>query len=66
MHWSDIEEIVEHLEDLYGDEEIPEYNLPVLKEMVYSIDEFDDHEVDVDEEVLRQIIEHWIEIRDQK
>ena len=33
MHWSDIEEIAVHLEESHAEEEIPEYNLPYLKEM---------------------------------
>lgn len=63
MHWSDIEEIAERLEEEYSDEEIPEHNLSYLKEMVFSISEFEDHEVEVDDVTLKKVIEHWLEIR---
>ncbi len=63
MHWNDIEEIAEALEDAYSEEEIPEYNLPYLKEMVYSLSQFEDHEIEVDDSILKQIIENWLELR---
>lgn len=66
MHWSDIEEIAVELEDSYAEEEIPEYNLPYLKEMVLSLSSFDDHEVEVEDSTLKQILEHWIDIRSEK
>jgi FeS assembly protein IscX len=64
MHWTDIEEIAEALEENYSDEEIPERNLPYLKEMVLSLSNFEDHEVEVDDDLLNQIIEHWLELRE--
>ncbi|MCP5369104.1 MAG: Fe-S cluster assembly protein IscX [Rickettsiaceae bacterium] len=67
MYWKDITEIVEKLEDLYEQEEIPE-SLEELKEMVLSIDDFegraDDEEVDT--QTLRDILEYWIEVRNNK
>ena len=45
MHWSDVEEIATGLEEAYVEEEIPEYNLGYLKEMVLSLPEFEDQEV---------------------
>jgi len=63
MHWTDIEEVAEALEETYSDEEIPERNLSYLKEMVLSLSNFEDHEVEVDDDLLNQIIEHWLEIR---
>lgn len=42
MHWSDIEEIIAGLEEAYAEEEIPEYDLEYLKEMVLSLAEFED------------------------
>ena len=64
MHWNDIDDIAEKLEENYSDEEIPEYNLPYLKEMVYSLLEFEDHEIEVEDSILKQIIETWLEIRE--
>jgi FeS assembly protein IscX len=63
MHWSDIEDIVEGLEDMYSEEEIPEYDLEYMKEMVLSLPEFEDQEVAVSKEQLKQIAENWLEFR---
>ncbi|MDP5110626.1 MAG: Fe-S cluster assembly protein IscX [Rickettsiaceae bacterium] len=63
MHWSDIEEIIVGLEEAYAEEEIPEYNLEYLKEMVLSLAEFEDQEIEVSEDNLKQIMESWIELR---
>ncbi len=63
MHWNDIEEIVINLEESYEEEEIPEYNLPYLKEMVLSLPNFEDHEVEVSDTIMKQILEHWLEVR---
>ncbi len=64
MHWNDIEEIVENLEETYSDEEIPNENdLLYLKEMVLSLNDFDDHEIEVDQEHLKRIMEYWLELR---
>lgn len=62
MHWSDIEEIIVGLEEAYAEEEIPEYNLEYLKEMVLSLAEFEDQEIEVSEDNLKQIMESWIEL----
>ena len=63
MHWSDIEEIAVQLEESYAEEEIPEYNLEYLKEMVLSLAELEDQEIEVSEDNLKQIMESWIELR---
>ena len=63
MHWSDIEEIASGLEESYSEEEIPEYNLGYLKEMVLSLSHFEDQEVEVSDDCLKQILESWLEIR---
>ena len=63
MHWSDIEEIIAGLEEAYAEEEIPEYDLEYLKEMVLSLAEFEDQEIEVSEDKLKQIAESWIELR---
>lgn len=66
MHWNDIEQIAEALEDNYSEEEIPEHNLLYLTEMVLSLPDFEDHEVEVEDVILKQIIEAWIELRASK
>jgi FeS assembly protein IscX len=63
MHWSDVEEIVEALEETYSEEEIPEYNKSYLVEMVLSLPEFDDHEIEPTDVILKQIIESWLDMR---
>ncbi len=65
MHWNNIESIVESLEDLYGNEDIPENDLPYLHEMVLSIPEFEDSEVEVEEDHLKVILEAWIDFRNE-
>ena len=65
MHWNDIEKITSQLEETYSDEKIPEDNLPYLQEMVLSLPEFEDHEIEVEESRLKQIAEYWIELRNE-
>lgn len=66
MHWSNIEELAVELEESYAEEEIPEYNLSYLKEMVLSLADFEDQEVEVSDDNLKQILESWIEYRVEK
>jgi len=66
MHWSDTQEIVTSLEEIYSDEEIPEYDLSYLKEMILNLSDFDDHEVEVSDDVLNHILEGWLELRNEK
>ncbi|MFK7973419.1 MAG: Fe-S cluster assembly protein IscX [Rickettsiaceae bacterium] len=63
MHWNKIDKITVALEETYHEEEIPEYNLPYLIEMVLSLQNFEDHEVEVEESTLKQILESWIDRR---
>lgn len=66
MHWNDIEEISSALEEAYSEEEIPEYSLEYLEEMVLSLQEFEDQEVEVSKDILEQILEAWLELRSEK
>ena len=44
--WNNIEEIAKNLEETYSEEEIPNENdLAYLKEMVMSLNDFEDHDV---------------------
>ena len=63
MHWNNIEEIAGYLEESYAEEEIPENNLLDLKEMILALPNFEDHEVEVTNFTLNQIIESWIYTR---
>ena len=66
MHWSDIEELVNGLEESYAEEEIPDYSLSYLKEMVLSLSDFEDQEVEVENDHLKKILECWIDLRSEK
>lgn len=66
MHWSDIEELVNGLEESYAEEEIPEYSLDYLKEMVLSLSDFEDQEVEVSDDHLKKILESWIDLRNEQ
>lgn len=64
MNWNNIEEIAKNLEESYSEEEIPNENdLAYLKEMVISLNDFEDHDVEVDDDHLKLIMEYWLELR---
>ncbi len=64
MNWNNIEEIAKNLEESYSEEEIPDENdLASLKEMVMSLNDFEDHDVEVDDDHLKRIMEYWLELR---
>jgi FeS assembly protein IscX len=64
MNWNNIEEIAKNLEETYSEEEIPNENdLAYLKEMVISLNDFEDHDVEVDDDHLKLIMEYWLELR---
>ena len=63
MNIEEIEQIAAALEENYEEEDIPEGNLEEVKEMVLSLNEFDFHEDEITQEVLEQVLEHWLEIR---
>lgn len=66
MHWNDIDAIAQSLEELYSNEDIPENDLPYLHEMVLSIPEFEDNEIEVEDDHLKVILEAWIDFRNEK
>ena len=64
MNWNNIEEIAKNLEETYSEEEIPNENdLAYLKEMVMSLNDFEDHDVEVDDGHLKRIRAYWLELR---
>ncbi|CAF1506085.1 unnamed protein product [Rotaria sp. Silwood2] len=63
MHWNDVDEIAIHLEENYPDEDISELTIQDLEDLVKSLSEFDDHEVETNREVLKEILEAWEELR---
>lgn len=66
MHWRDTDQIVESLEEIYADEDIPEEDLPYLEEMVLSISEFEDREITAEESQLKIILEAWLDYRNNE
>lgn len=63
MHWNDVDEIAMDLEENYPDEDISELLLKDLEDLIKSLSEFDDHEIETNKEVLKEILEAWEEIR---
>ena len=61
---SSLTAIAKNLEETYSEEEIPNENdLAYLKEMVMSLNDFEDHDVEVDDDHLKRIMEYWLELR---
>lgn len=63
MRWKDAEEISNSLEDHFSEEEIPENNLAYLEEMVISLSDFEDHDIEPSEYDLKRILEYWLDLR---
>ncbi|XVN42126.1 MAG: Fe-S cluster assembly protein IscX [Candidatus Rickettsia vulgarisii] len=64
MYWKDVEEIAKSLEEDYPDEDISELSIQDLEDLIKSLEDFEDNEVEVNKEVLKEIQEAWEEIRD--
>ena len=64
MHWRDVEEIAISLEENYPDEEIDDLKLKDIEELVKSLSDFDDHEIETSNNVLQEILEAWKEVRE--
>jgi FeS assembly protein IscX len=65
MHWEDVEEIAEHLEENYSDEDIEGLKLSEVEEMVRSLSDFEDHDEEVSRERLKEVVEAWLKIRSE-
>lgn len=64
MHWRDVEEIAISLEENYPDEDIDELKFKDIEELVKSLSDFDDHEIETSNNVLQEILEAWKEVRE--
>ncbi|MCC8400178.1 MULTISPECIES: Fe-S cluster assembly protein IscX [unclassified Candidatus Tisiphia] len=64
MHWNDVDEIAMSLEENYPDEDISELTLKDLEDLIKSLSDFDDHEIEPNKEVLKEILEAWREMKD--
>lgn len=65
MNLLDIEQIVEQLEEAYQDEEIPEKDMVFLREMLDSLSGFEGMDSEIDDAVLQEILECWLELRSE-
>lgn len=65
MHWLDVEEIARQLEENYHDEYVPHMKLLDLQQMITSLSDFEDHEVEVQRATLEEIRDKWEEIREE-
>lgn len=63
MHWNDLEEIAEALEENYQDEDIEDLRLVDLYDLIVTLNEFDDDPEKSNDRVLEVILDMWIEIR---
>lgn len=63
MHWNDVEEIAESLEENYSDEDVEGLKLSEVEDLVRSLSDFEDHHREVNREILKEILEAWIELR---
>jgi FeS assembly protein IscX len=64
MHWRDVEEISISLEENYPDEDIESLKFQDIEELVRSLSDFDDHEIETSNNVLQEILEAWKEVRE--
>ncbi|MFA1689007.1 Fe-S cluster assembly protein IscX [Candidatus Rickettsia barbariae] len=64
MHWGDIEEIAEQLEehcsDQYNEKKI---SLLKLEKLISDLKDFEDGEKKVEEVILEEILDKWEELR---
>lgn len=61
----DNEEIAEFLEDNYPEEDISLIKLSYLEEMIRSLSELDDEEIQLSKEILQEIKETWLALRER-
>ncbi|MDF2965704.1 MAG: hypothetical protein K0Q51_1092 [Rickettsiaceae bacterium] len=65
MQWSDIEEIVEALEENYADLEVASIKLSKLHKLIIELPEFDDAPDAATQTILEEIHEAWLELREE-
>ncbi|MCC2646212.1 MAG: hypothetical protein K0R02_277 [Rickettsiaceae bacterium] len=63
MQWSDIEEIVEALEENYADIEVSALKLSKLHKLIIELPEFDDAPDAATQSILEEIHEAWLDLR---
>ncbi|MFY9590291.1 Fe-S cluster assembly protein IscX [Rickettsia endosymbiont of Halotydeus destructor] len=63
MHWFDVEEIAIQLEENYPND-YEGIKLLDLKQLITSLDDFEDQEVEVQKATLEEIRDKWSEIRE--
>ncbi|MES2215252.1 MAG: Fe-S cluster assembly protein IscX [Pseudomonadota bacterium] len=63
MHWNDLEDIAEALEENYPDEDIEDLRLVDLHDLVITLHEFNDDPEKSQDRVLEAILDIWTELR---
>lgn len=63
MHWNDLEEIAEALEENYPDEDVEDLRLVDLHDLIIALNEFDDNPEKSNDRILETILDMWIELR---
>ncbi|MFV9882344.1 Fe-S cluster assembly protein IscX [Rickettsia conorii] len=66
MHWGDIEEIAEQLEE-YCSDQYNEKKISLLKleKLIRDLKDFEDGEKKVEEVTLEEILDKWEELREE-
>jgi len=63
MRWTDIEDIVDALEEHYHDEEVETIRLADLHDLVITLNEFEDDPEKSNDRVLEALRDAWLELR---
>lgn len=68
MNWIDIDDIVSALEECYSDdvdtiEDVEEIKISYLKEIILALNDFEEHDVSVDNSLLIDIKEAWCDFK---
>lgn len=65
MHWTDVEEIAEALEEKYPNKDVYSIRFTLLKKMILDLSEFNISEDECNEKTMEAIQAQWIELQDQ-
>jgi FeS assembly protein IscX len=65
MYWNNFEKTVRDLEANYPNEDILELEAIDLEDLIKTLPGFEESEIIYDEEMLHDIMEVWLELREQ-
>ena len=66
MKWTDIEDIVEKLEEIHPEVEILSLRYTLLKKMIEELADFDPENSECNEKILEAVQKAWLEEREDK